>query len=156
VRVDFNKTRANSTFTAFSDAENCVPTVYTTIFGQGGGGNTTFTDLGSGTSFTATFTSFNVTQDATGSPTTTTINGSTTSGCTGNLSLVTPTNFKLQQVLGTRCYTGGRVEVTQSAIKQTVIYNYQGNGSVGLDTNNDGNPEQTYQSCLDPALVACS
>jgi len=145
--VAFDHTNVKATVNQFNS--DCVPVIYTLRFN----GGATFTETSSGDSFDASFQDFDFKQDATTSPTEVELSGGMSSACFGGAVTIATVKPLLSQY-GTLCFTGGTLGVTSATGNEQVLYFMD--GSVGLDSNLDGEAEQTYQSCLVSELLLCS
>jgi len=148
--VSFSGTTVNVTVDTFNG--DCVPVEYTLRFN----GPAMLSYLGpNGTatgSFDATFSNFDVAQDASKVPTETRLDGGLSATCLGGAATIA-TRDPLQQAVGSLCPTDGVLRVTAAGTTGDILY--LSGGGVGIDTNLDGSAELTYPSCLDPALLQC-
>ncbi|MBI1814773.1 MAG: hypothetical protein HYR72_07335 [Deltaproteobacteria bacterium] len=144
--VDFSNTAVHVLIEAFN--VNCIPLKYALTFND----SAQFTELASGEQFVATFDTFVFSQDATLNPTEVQLNGGVTSNCLGEqvtLATLTP----MLSRFGTLCFQGGVLRAMSSTAQERVVY--LDGGGVGIDSNNDGSVDQTFDSCLVPELLLC-
>ncbi len=150
VTVTFSNTSVGVSGISYNG--DCVPVQYSLTFN--GPATVAVTD-GAGaaaqTSYGVNFASFVVAQDARSTPTQTQMSGNLTSDCFGG-TVTLSTRAALLSSSAAPCPTGGVLRVT-AAVTADVLYS--AGGQVGIDTNLDGSSEQTFPSCLDPALRQC-
>jgi len=148
--VTFSGTTVDVTVDTFN--VDCVPVDYSLKFN----GPATLSFLGAdGTatgSFDATFSNFDVAQNATQVPTEIRLDGGLSAACLAGAATIA-TQDPLQQTVGSLCPTDGALRVAAAGTTSDVLY--LSGGGVGIDTNLDGTPEATYPSCLDSALLQC-
>ena len=126
--------------------DNCVPTIYdSTVQGA-------ITFKSNGTSFAATFTDYTLHDNATSGNNVITVSGGIESACLGT-AVQLSTKTDLLVVGAAPCPHAGAVLVTSG--NTTDLVSYTDTGGVQIDVGNDGGPDQTFSSCLDPALFQC-
>lgn len=143
--IDFDRTSFR--FSAPTYNFDCVAQRFTITLN----GSATVRSASSSDSFDVVFRNLTVTRDARSLPVTTTYEGSIDSNCVGNPVSV-QTVAALEVSAGELCPRDGKLKVTGDSV--SIVY-YRGDGSVELDTNNDGLIEQRYTSCLASTLLAC-
>jgi hypothetical protein len=128
---------------------DCVPVQYTLTFnGPAKVSDTTApTDKAD-----VTFSSFVVRVNATGNPTTLEMDGGLNFGC-ANGAIVLDTVTPLASIPGSICPTGGLIQITTPEGPGAI--EYQSDGSVQVDIDNDGTFDNTFPSCIDPMLQLC-
>jgi subtilisin-like proprotein convertase family protein len=151
VTVTFTGTSVAASVAAFTT--DCVPANYFLTFN---GPATLAGSMGvaavnaSDASFAVSFQNLTVHQNATASPSETSIDGDLLTGCVGTLSL--QTRAVLTAAAGAACPNGGTLRVSAT---QTADILYRPDGGVDIDTNLDGGAEESFASCLDARLVGC-
>jgi hypothetical protein len=125
----------------------CVPQIYNLELN---GVVTLVTDTHS---FQATYTTYNLFDDTTATPgqDTVDISGTVDSPCFGGA--VDLSTFNSLSLNGGACPKAGAVEVTANG--NTDLVSYTGSGGVTIDLGEDGTVDQTFPTCLDPALFVC-
>jgi hypothetical protein len=148
--VSFNGTTVNVTVDTFNG--DCVPVEYNLRFNGPATVSLLDADGTSAGSFAATFSNFDVAQNASEVPTESRLDGGLSATCLGGAATIA-TQKLLQQAVGSLCPTEGVLRVTAAGTTGDILY--LSGGGVGIDTNLDGTAEATYPSCLDPALLQC-
>jgi hypothetical protein len=121
----------------------CVPTVYDMEVD----GNVTLTT--NGTTFAATYSAYNIYDDASSGHDMVDVDGDVTSPCFGDtVTFSTSTDI----ALGSPCPSAGVVDVTANTSGNTDEITYSSSG-VHIDFSDSSSAD--FQSCLDPRLFAC-
>jgi subtilisin-like proprotein convertase family protein len=136
---------------------DCVPINYTitlngpaTVSGIVGGVGALVSGGTPPDSVPVTFTNFSVAQNATSTPTLTTLGGDVSVTCAAS-----PLHFEtlqaLAQAVGAPCPQAGQLKITTGA--QQTRLTYRAGGGVGLDENGDGTVDDELDSCQDAPLL---
>ncbi|MGH7790124.1 MAG: proprotein convertase P-domain-containing protein [Candidatus Binatia bacterium] len=154
VGLTFDGTVINVAIAAFNP--QCVPINYTMTFNGPArlATGALAATLGAGgaadDAVDVVFDDFVVAQNATGTPTLTTLAGDLGVAC-ANSTLTFETLQSLAQAVGEPCPQAGVLRVTAGAQQTRLLY--RAGGGVGLDTDNDGVSEEELGSCQDAPLL---
>jgi hypothetical protein len=151
VTMTFANTMANLTINGYS--ADCVPDDYLLVLdGSAQVSQLSGGPFGSGSGevgYDVAFDDFTIDAEVSGTTTTADFSGKITAICFGGTAMLsTPTSVSL--ILGEFCPTGGTIAVQDVG---EILYS---NGPGDRVTVDDGTPpDETYPTCLDPALLAC-
>ena len=100
------------------------------------------------------FEDLRVTQDVSGDPIRTELNGDISSACFGGDTVTLATPDPLLTPVGEGCPTAGTIKLlTESGVPAAIVH--MSDGSVGSDNDADGEIDEFFPTCFDPALFVC-
>ena len=148
VLVTFTTTNVVLDVSAFTNANDCVPLTFSLTFNE----LANIKELGSGQAFDLQFIDFVMHEDASGGTTLVRLDGNIIAACFGGTVTVATITPLLTQS-GSLCFSDGAIQITSSSGQAKIFY--LSGGAVQIDADLDGTLDESYLSCLAPALPLC-